>query len=149
MKKFKFQLETLLKISNLEKEKAELAFSAAVQALRRQQDFLQKLQEELVKGKQDYEKMLLSRRVSAGQMQMYGDYFSFKQKQIDLQQVAVRNAEKKKAEKLQKMLEISKKVKALEQLKAERFLEYKQTLLAEEQKEIDEIGLQVYIHKSM
>lgn len=149
MKKFKFQLETLLKISNLEKEKAELAFSAAVQALRRQQDFLQKLQEELVKGKQDYEKMLLSRRVSAGQMQMYGDYFSFKQKQIDLQQVAVRNAEKKKAEELQKMLEISKKVKALEQLKAERFLEYKQTLLAEEQKEIDEIGLQVYIHKSM
>lgn len=149
MKKFVFQLETLLKISLLEKEKAELAFSAALQALQRQETALRQLQEDLTENQAKYEQLLAKQRVNAGQMQLYSEFFSFKHKQIELQKVAVRNAMQKKAEEMVKMLEISKKVKALEQLKSERFEEYQQALLAEEQKEIDEIGLQIYMHKSM
>ena len=55
MKKFKFQLETLLKVTRMKKEDAEVKFAEASRKLEDQRMHLQLLLEEMQQGQRDYE----------------------------------------------------------------------------------------------
>ena len=57
MKKFKFQLETLLKVTRMKKEEAEVAFAEAVRHLEDARAYQRQLLEEMHRGQLDYENL--------------------------------------------------------------------------------------------
>ncbi|WP_196604741.1 flagellar export protein FliJ [Pectinatus haikarae] len=147
MKKFIFKLEAFLKISVIEREKAEISMAAAVQNLQKQEKFLISLKLEMDSNLKEYEEFLAEKKVNVSMMQMYGNFFSWKRGQINLQKTSVRNAVSKKEQCLQVLLAAQKKVKSLEQLREKRFDEYRYEVFAQEQKQIDEIGLQMHMRR--
>ncbi len=57
MKKFRFQLETLLKVTRMKKEEAEVAFAEAVRRLEDARAYQRRLLEEMHQGQRDYERL--------------------------------------------------------------------------------------------
>ena len=55
MKKFKFQLETLLKVTRMKKEDAEVAFAEASRKLEEAREGMNTLLAEMQQGQHDYE----------------------------------------------------------------------------------------------
>lgn len=136
-----------MKISLIEREKAETAMAVAVKNLLKQKEILVTMQNEIDKNLDDYEKLLEHGNTNAGVLQVFGNFFTWKRQQINLQHMAIRQAEQKKGKALMLLQETEKKVESLQQLREHRFEEYKYTAFAEEQKQIDEIGLQMHMHK--
>ena len=143
MKKFRFQLETLLKVTRMKKEEAEVAFAKAVRALEEERAYQRQLLEEMAQGQRDYEKISKEgTHIKIGRLMSFNQFFGWKRQQIeDQQQVILRaNAVRQKA--LKVLMEMSA-LKSIEELREKRLAEYKAEALREEQKMLDEIGLQL------
>ena len=143
MKKFRFQLETLLKVTRMKKEEAEVAFAKAVRALEEERAY-QRLLEEMAQGQRDYEEISKEgTHIKIGRLMSFNQFFGWKRQQIeDQQQVILRaNAVRQKA--LKVLMEQMSALKSIEKLREKRLAEYKAEALREEQKMLDEIGLQL------
>ena len=57
MKKFKFQLATLLKVTRMIKEKAEVELAKATKILEEQRPLLKQYLEDMAKGQKDYDEI--------------------------------------------------------------------------------------------
>ena len=148
MKKFRFQLETLLKVTRMKKEDAEVAFAEASRRLEEARKAMQLLMDEMQRGQHDYE--ALSRegiRVTVGRLMTFNSFFAWKREQIDIQQRIILQARGEKQKKLKELMEVMSYLKSIEQLKEKRFQEYKEEVMQEEQKMLDEIGLQVTMRR--
>ena len=144
MKKFRFQLETLLKVTRMKKEEAEVAFAKAVRALEEERAYQRQLLEEMAQGQRDYEESSKEgTHIKIGRLMSFNQFFGWKRQQIeDQQQVILRaNAVRQKA--LKVLMEQMSALKSIEKLREKRFAEYKAEALREEQKMLDEIGLQL------
>ncbi len=149
MKKFKFQLETLLKVTRMKKEDAEVKFAELSRILEDQRAHLTLLMEELAEGQRDYE--ALSRegqRVTVGRIMTYNSFFNWKREQIEMQQQMILDTKGKRQKALKELMEVMSYLKSIEQLKEKRWQEYKDLAMFEEQKMLDEIGLQLYMRKA-
>ena len=144
MKKFKFQLAALLKVTKMKKEQAEVAFAEAAQLLQEQQAVMVQLKQEMQQGLSDYNRLTGGAKITVGTLMTYNSFFAWKREQIELQDMAILQSKATKAKKLKELMEITNKLKAIEQLRQKRQEEFKQEQLFEEQKELDEIGLQIY-----
>lgn len=145
MKKFKFQLEAVLKVTKLKKERAEIAFAEAVDFLCKQQELLKKQQSELADAYKEYNEIALSEKVNVSMLSMYSSYFDFLKKSICKQEQTVREAEQAKQARLQELQYEMSRLESIEKLKEKRKQEYWADVMAEEQKSLDEIGLQIYV----
>ncbi len=144
MKKFKFQLETLLKVTRMKKEDAEVKFAEASRQLEAQRAHLQNLLEEMQQGQRDYESISREgQRVSVGRLMTFNSFFAWKREQIEQQQKVVLETKHEYQKRLKALMEVMSYLKSIEQLKEKRLQEYKEQMLFEEQKMLDEIGLQV------
>ena len=144
MKKFRFQLETLLKVTRMKKEEAEVAFAEAVRRLEEARAYQRQLLEEMHRGQLDYERLSKEgTRIKIGTLMSFNQFFGWKRQQIeDQQQVILRaNAVRQKA--LKVLMEQMSALKSIEKLREKRLAEYKAEALREEQKMLDEIGLQL------
>ena len=144
MKKFRFQLETLLKVTRMKKEEAEVAFAKAVRALEEERAYQRQLLEEMAQGQRDYEKISKEgTHIKIGRLMSFNQFFGWKRQQIeDQQQVILRaNAVRQKA--LKVLMEQMSALKSIEKLRDKRLAEYKAEALRDEQKMLDEIGLQL------
>ena len=144
MKKFRFQLETLLKVTRMKKEEAEVAFAKAVRVLEEERAYQRQLLEEMAQGQRDYEKISKEgTHIKIGRLMSFNQFFGWKRQQIeDQQQVILRaNAVRQKA--LKVLMEQMSALKSIEKLREKRLAEYKAEALREEQKMLDEIGLQL------
>ena len=136
MKKFKFQLETLLKVTRRKKDEAEMAFAEVSRRLEEHRAQLQNLLHELQEGQAEYAgRTSEGKTITVDVIMIYTNFFNWKREQIERQQ------------KLKKLTELITYVKSIEQLKEKRLREYNEELLAEEQKFLDEVGLQLSIRK--
>ena len=92
MKKFRFQLETLLKVTRMKKEEAEVAFAKAVRALEEERAYQRQLLEEMAQGQRDYEKISKEgTHIKIGRLMSFNQFFGWKRQQIeDQQQVFLR-----------------------------------------------------------
>ena len=100
MKKFRFQLETLLKVTRMKKEEAEVAFAKAVRALEEERAYQRQLLEEMAQGQRDYEEISKEgTHIKIGRLMSFNQFFGWKRQQIeDQQQVILRaNAVRQKA----------------------------------------------------
>ena len=148
MKKFKFQLETLLKVTRRKKDDAELKFAEASRHLEACRAKLQELIRELQEGQEEFAEMTAEgKTVKVGVIMTYNSFFNWKRNQIERQQDVILKATQDKQQKLKILMQIMTYLKSIEQLKEKRRNEYNAEVLAEEQKMLDEIGLQLSMRK--
>ena len=87
MKKFKFQLETLLKVTRRKKDDAEMAFAEVSRRLEEHREQLQKFLQELQAGQQEYSELTdVGKTVTINTVMTYNNFFSWKREQIEQQQ---------------------------------------------------------------
>lgn len=148
MKKFKFQLETLLKVTKRKKDDAEMQFAEASRKLEECRAKLQVLLKEMAEGQQEFADMTgEGKTVTVGIIMMYNEFFNWKREQIERQQEVILKASQDKQKKLKILMQLMTYLKSIEQLKEKRLREYNAELLFEEQKMLDEIGLQLSMRK--
>ena len=144
MKKFRFQLETLLKVTRMKKEEAEVAFAEAVRRLEDARAYQRQLLEEMHQGQLDYEKLSKEgTRIKIGTLMSFNRFFGWKRQQIEDQQQVILAANAERQKRLKALMEQMSALKSIEKLKEKRLAEYKAAVLQEEQKMLDEIGLQL------
>lgn len=148
MKKFKFQLETLLRVTKRKKDDAEMKFAEASRYLEECRAKLQDLMRELQEGQEEFAELTAEgKTVKVGVIMMYNSFFNWKRDQIEQQQQVILKAMQDKQQKLKILMQIMTYLKSIEQLKEKRRNEYNAAVLAEEQKMLDEIGLQLHIRQ--
>lgn len=148
MKKFKFQLETLLRVTRRKKDDAEREFAAASRRLEEAREGLNTLMAEMQKGQRDYDALSQEGvRVTVGRLMAFNSFFAWKREQIEMQQSIVLQMKAEKQKKLKALMEIMSYLKSIEQLKERRWQEYQAEALQEEQKMLDEIGLQLTMRR--
>ncbi len=148
MKKFKFQLETLLKVTRMKKEDAEVAFVEASRKLEEAREGMNTLLAEMQQGQHDYEALSKEgTRVTIGKLMAFNSFFAWKREQIEMQQNILLQLRGEKQKKLKALMDVMSYLKSIEQLKEKRLQEYQAEALAEEQKMLDEIGLQLTMRK--
>ena len=145
MKKFRFQLETVLKVTKMKKEQAEVKFAEATQRLAEQRRQLAVLQEEMRQGEKDYANLTQASHLTVGTLMTYNSFFNWKREQIDMQEEAILHSKAEKQRTLKELMQIMNKLKSIEQLKEKRWQQFKEDMLSEEQKLLDEIGIQLYM----
>ena len=146
MKKFKFQLETLLKVTKRKKEDAELKFAEVSRRLEEEQKKLEILLKEMKQGQIEYAELTgEGKRVTIGVIMTYNAFFNWKRQQIEEQQRTILKTNNEKQKRLKELMKLMTYLKSIEQLKEKRFREYNEEVLFEEQKMLDEIGLQLYV----
>ena len=148
MKKFKFQLETLLRVTRRKKDDAEREFAAASRRLEEAREGLTTLLDEMQRGQRDYDALSQEGvRVTVGRLMTFNSFFAWKREQIEMQQGIVLQMKGEKQKKLQALMEVMSYLKSIEQLKERRYQEYLSEALQEEQKMLDEIGLQLTMRR--
>ena len=145
MKKFKFQLETLLKVTRMKKDEAELKFAEISRRLVTQQQELQTFLEDMQRGQRDYDQLVGAKRINIGTLMAYNSFFDWKRRQIEAQQQLILQTRAERQRLLTELMKIMNKLKSIEQLREKRLRQYKEQLIFEEQKLLDEIGLQLYM----
>ena len=148
MKKFKFQLETLLRVTRRKKDDAERDFAEASRKLEEAREGLNTLMAEMQKGQRDYDALAQEGvRVTVGRLMAFNSFFAWKREQIEMQQGIVLQMKGEKQKKLKALMEVMSYLKSIEQLKERRYQEYQAEALQEEQKMLDEIGLQLTMRR--
>ena len=149
MKKFKFQLETLLKVTRRKKDDAELKFAEVSRRLEEYKQVLQALLQDMKRGQNEYAELTSEgKKVTIGVIMTYNAFFNWKKQQIDNQQQLILKTTEERQRKLKALMDLMTYLKSIEQLKEKRLREYNEELLFEEQKMLDEIGLQLYVRGS-
>ena len=144
MKKFKFQLETLLKVTRMKKEDIEVKFAEVSRKLEDQKAHLQLLLNEMEQGQRDYESLSQEgTKVTVGKLMSFNRFFAWKREQIDMQRSFILQTQGEKQKRLRELMEVMSYLKSIEQLKEKRLREYNEEVLHEEQKLLDELGLQM------
>ena len=146
MKKFKFQLETLLKVTKRKKDDAEMKFAEASRYLEECRAKLQILLRELQESQEEFAELTSEgKTITIGRIMIYNSFFNWKRQQIEDQQQVILKATQDKQQKLKILMKIMTYLKSIEQLKEKRLNEYNAEVLFEEQKTLDEIGLQLHM----
>ncbi|WP_110953271.1 flagellar export protein FliJ [Anaerosinus massiliensis] len=143
MKKFKFRLNAVLKVEQIKKEQAEIEFAKAAKFLLDQKNKLVDYENELLHGMQEYYKMS-NQKITVDTLTSYSGYFDRMRLQIENQKQCIVEAELAKKEKLKILQLAMSKLKTVEQLRDKSFEKFQREQLLDEQKELDEIGLQIY-----
>ena len=148
MKKFKFQLETLLKVTKRKKDDAEMQFAESSRKLEECRARLQVLLREMAEVQKEFADMTSEgKKVTIGIIMTYNEFFNWKREQIEQQQQIILKATQDKQQKLKILMQLMTYLKSIEQLKEKRRNEYNAEVLFEEQKLLDEIGLQLSMRK--
>ncbi|SDG36547.1 flagellar FliJ protein [Selenomonas sp. WCT3] len=148
MKKFKFQLETLLKVTRMKKEDAEVAFAEASRKVEEARGALDGLLKEMQQGQQEYEALSTEgTKVTVGRLMTFNSFFAWKREQIEMQQGILLQMRNERQKKLKELMDVMSYLKSIEQLKEKRLQEYKEEAMQEEQKMLDEIGLQLTMRR--
>ncbi|MCR5175904.1 MAG: flagellar export protein FliJ [Anaerovibrio sp.] len=144
MKKFKFQLETLLKVTKMNKEQAQVELAAATKKLEEARAHLVELLEQMAQGHKDYDALTSKGTITLGTLMTYNSFFNWKREQIEHQQHYIMECQSERTKRMQELVKIMNKLKSIEQLKEKRYQQYMAEVLFEEQKLLDEIGGQLY-----
>lgn len=148
MKKFKFQLETLLKVTKRKKDDAEMQFAESSRKLEECRARLQVLLREMAEVQKEFADMTAEgKKITIGVIMTYNEFFNWKREQIERQQQIILKATQDKQQKLKLLMQLMTYLKSIEQLKEKRRNEYNAEVLFEEQKLLDEIGLQLSMRK--
>ena len=145
MKKFRFKLETLLKVTRMNKEQAQVALAMATREVEEARAQLSVYLQEMAQGHKDYAELTgAGRTISLGRLMTFNSFFNWKREQIESQQRVIMEKQAVRQKKMHELVAVMNKLKSIEQLKEKRLQQYMAEALQEEQKQLDEIGGQLY-----
>ncbi len=135
-----------MKVTQRKKDDAEMQFAEVSRRLEEQRSALQNLLQQLQTGQREFSEMTKEgKTVNVGVIMTYNNFFNWKRAQIEQQQQLILRTTQERQQKLKKLMELITYLKSIEQLKEKRLREYNEELLFEEQKMLDEIGLQLSV----
>jgi len=137
---FKFRYEALLGYRQHLKEKAEIEYSRARQQLKRLKDELASYQEELQGCRNDLARSIREKTDSAT-IKNYTQYIGALKIWMAMKEAEIVKSERPVAEKLNNLLNKTKKFKIIEKLKEKDFQKWKNKLNIMEQKQLSEVGV--------
>jgi len=143
MKPFRFRLETLLDFRRLQKEQAQLAFMQATNQLQAEKERLKQLEGMLAESME----LLNVRRQQPLPVEVFKSYQYYFDKigeDIHKQNQCVMQATNNYQACLSKLAEAEKEHKIVEKFREKKLQNYQLEVMNEEQKVLDEIGLQIY-----
>lgn len=143
MRPFQFRLETLLKFRRLREEQAQLRLAEATAALEAEKERLAALQEEATALVADYRRTQ-AEPVTVATLKVFRDYNDKLKGDISHQHIRVDAAAQKRQECLTTLEEAAKARKLVEKLREKRLAQYQAEALLEEQKLLDELGVQAF-----
>lgn len=146
MKKFRFRLDTLLKVRQRQKEQAELAYAAAANRLISAESLLEQTKQQLSDSVASFQ-ISRDKLISIELLKTYHSYFDKIRKDIVEQKEQVRQKELERQEKLTLLNAAMNRLKIIENLRTKRFEEFRTELLREEQQQLDELGMQLYVRQ--
>lgn len=132
------------------KDDAEQKFAAAARKLEDDRQFLQMLLREMKQGQDEYAALVTGegKTVKIGVIMTYNTFFNWKRQQIEKQQRVIIDSMNEKQKRLKILMKLMTQLKSIEQLKEKRLREYNEEVLREEQKMLDELGLQMTMRNS-
>ena len=122
------------------KEKAEVEYAQAKQQLRQLKETLKEYQETLQATRMEIVQAIRG-KTDSDTIKNYSQYIGVLKIWITMQEAEIAKAEKLAAEKLENLLNITKKFKIIEKLKEKDYKKWKDKLNVMEQKEISEAGV--------
>lgn len=132
----------------MKKEDAEVAFAEASRKVEEAREALEGLLKEMQQGQRDYEALSIEgTKVTVGRLMTFNSFFAWKREQIEMQQGIVLQMRNEKQKRLKELMDVMSYLKSIEQLKEKRLQEYKEEAMQEEQKMLDEIGLQLTMRR--
>jgi flagellar FliJ protein len=146
MQSFKFRLETLLKFRKMQKEEAQIAFWQATKQFQIEKEELARLQGKLLENislLRTFQQQMLSIET----FKTFQYYFDKIKEEIHRQEGSVKRADEYRQKCLTKLEEVVKNHKVVEKFREKKFQKYQVDLIKEEQKMLDEIGLQLYVRE--
>lgn len=147
MRQFQFRLETLLKFRRMQEEQAQVRLAEATALYVAERDRLAALEAELAAHVADYRRTL-SEPVTVAVLKTFRDYNDKLKGDISLQHVRVETAAHRRQECLTALEEAARARKLVEKLREKRLAQYQAEALLEEQKLLDELGLQAFARNS-
>jgi len=147
MQSFTFRLETLLKFRKMQKEQAQIAFWQATNQFQVEK---QKLVELEIKLSQNIEQLRNYQQdaLTIETLRAYQYYFEKIKYEIAKQNESVLASDEKRKECLRNLEEAVKKHKIVEKFREKKLQHYQDEMIKEEQKMLDEIGLQLYVREN-
>lgn len=137
---FKFRYEALLGYRQHLKEKAEIEYSRARQQLRRLKDELLEYQQEMDASRNELARCLRE-KTDSDTIKNYSQYIGALKIWMAMKEAEIAEAEKLVAERLEDLLNRTKKFKIMEKLKEKDFQKWKDMLNVMEQKQLSEVGV--------
>lgn len=143
MRKFQFRLQTLLKLRQIQEKQAKVALAEATNRFVNEKQILQELEKRLDKSFELF-RQEQKQNITVDMLKMFHDYFDTMKRTINQQRQAVAAAEQNRLKCLQALETAMQNLQLVEKFHEKRLEEYSIELLQEEQKLLDEIGLQIY-----
>ncbi|MDR7865456.1 MAG: flagellar export protein FliJ [Sporomusaceae bacterium] len=144
MRPFQFRLETLLKLRRMQEEQAQIKLAEATAQYVAEREALAALEAELADHVAEYRRTL-SEPVTVAVLKMFRDYNDKLKGDISLQHIRVESAAHRRQECLAALEEAARARKLVEKLREKRLAQYQAEALLEEQKLLDELGLQAFV----
>ncbi|MBP2628615.1 MAG: flagellar export protein FliJ [Firmicutes bacterium] len=143
MKPFRFRLETLLEFRKMQKEQSQIAFLQATNQLRIERELLAELEGKLAENIE----LFNTRQQQPLKIEIFNSfryYFDKIGEDINKQKQRVIQVDKSRQECLGILAEAEKNYKVVEKFREKKLQHYQIEAMNEEQKLLDEIGLQIY-----
>lgn len=149
MQVFRFRLQALLKYRTMQKEQAQAELLEAAAMLRKLKLVLEQLQTTWQTSMDELRELRQSRKANLVELfKLYELYFDKLREDMRVQQQRIAEAAAEHERCLKALAEALKQEKVVEKFKEKKYQQYLQECLAEEQKNLDEIGLQLYVRET-
>ena len=147
MKRFHFRLEVLLGVRRRKCDEAKLALAEASRRVQETIDFLHKLWQERSEASAWFTAQQSKGQLTAAMLPLYDAYqtSSYNRERAHIAEKEARELARQDC--LLKLEEAVKQLKAVETLKETQYQQYLYESLLEEQKILDEIGMQLYLRE--
>lgn len=143
MRPFQFRLETLLRYRRIQEEQAQVRLAEATAAFVAARDRLTGLENGLAGHLEGYRRSL-AEPVTVATLKVFRDYSDKLKEDIDAQVSRVAAADDSRRESIAALEEAVKARKLVERLREKRLAQYQAEALREEQRLLDEQGLQAF-----
>jgi flagellar FliJ protein len=146
MQSFKFRLETLLKFRKMQKEQVQIVFWQATNQFRIEKEELSRLEGKLFENI-SFLRTFQQKPLCIETFQTFQYYFDKIKEDISKQKECVIRAEEHRQKCLRALEEAVKNHKLVEKFREKKLQNYQIEVIKEEQKMLDEIGLQLYVRE--
>lgn len=143
MQPFRFRLETLLKFRRMKEEEAQIQLAHSTSVFMQEKEKLEACEQQLA-GHIETIRSQQQQPVTVATLKMLHDYHDKIKKDINSQQIRLVDAATRRREDLAVLEQAMKAHKLVKKLREKRLLQYQTEMLRDEQKHLDELGLQVF-----